>query len=312
MSFSNKLNSISQIISLGNAVNKAELNSSVLGFAKYKNDNASKKAIKSYRRYWLSMSLLWGTLILVFLIGFFMLEDYYNNLNNVPNIEYTEIVQGIYHADTDMIAYYRAGYHQFSFSKYNTNNMELKDRDTVNVYLNDNMEPFYISEFHNLAIAILIFASIVIMLLIVGIILIVTVVGKMFGDYTNWFIYCVLPHSNDPDFESKIDDFEYRKLNFKTNKLKTKAAKKLRKANRIQLFCGIMLLVVIPISISLILMKFCDEYYGWQIIIALILSGVPFVIIGVNSDYKARELRGIVAQQNYKKLLKESKKNIVK
>ena len=111
MSFSNKLNSISQIISLGNAVNKAELNSSVLGFAKYKNDNASKKAIKSYRRYWLSMSLLWGTLILVFLIGFFMLEDYYNNLNNVPNIEYTEIVQGIYHADTDMIAYYRAGYH---------------------------------------------------------------------------------------------------------------------------------------------------------------------------------------------------------
>lgn len=82
MSFSNNLNSISKIINLRNAVDKAELNSSVLSFAKYKNDNASKKAIKSYRRYWLLMSLLWGTLTLVFFIGFFMLEDYYNNLNN--------------------------------------------------------------------------------------------------------------------------------------------------------------------------------------------------------------------------------------
>ena len=46
MSFSNKLNSISQIISLGNAVNKAELNSSVLGFAKYKMIMQVKKLLK--------------------------------------------------------------------------------------------------------------------------------------------------------------------------------------------------------------------------------------------------------------------------
>lgn len=46
--------------------------------------------------------------------------------------------------------------------------------------------------------------------------------------------------------------------------------------------------------------------FAYVVIIVLIL---PFVIIAVNADYKARKLKGIIAKQNYHRIFNNGKSN---
>lgn len=111
--------------------------------------------------------------------------------------------------------------------------------------------------------------------------------------------------SDDPNFESLVEKLEYRKMNFSTKDLNTKESKDLKKANRTQIICGVAFLIEVLLFafVSTFLLENYFEHglnlFDYVIFIILIL---PFVIISVNADHKARTLKGIVAEQNYRRI----------
>lgn len=313
MSSSGNLNIVSQIIVAGQAIDNVELNNAVINFAKEKNDNASRSAIRSYHKYWQYSLLLWIVLIIMLFAGIFIINKRYEKLNNPGNIKYNEVVTGYVNNKTGMVDYIYMGFKHYPISKASwISNLNLKNKTSINIYLNTNSEPIYMSKFYNKYTALFIFIPSLIVLLIIGIISINKLSAKKFADYKNWFIYNVLPISDDPNFESLVEKLEYRKLNFSTKDLNTMESKALQKANKTQIICGIALIIEV-LLISFVSTFLLGEYFihglslfDYAIVIILTL---PFIIIGVNADHKARALRGIVAEQNYRRIYNEAKNN---
>lgn len=313
MSSSGNLNMISQIITTGQAIDNMELNNAVVNFAKAKNDSASRSAIKSYHKYWKYSLLLWIVLISVLFVGIFIINKQYEKLNNPGNIKYNEVVTGYVNNKTGMVDYIYMGFKHYPISKATwISNLNLKNKTSINIYLNNNSEPIYMSKFYNKYTALFIFIPLIIILLIIGIISINKLAAKKFADYKNWFIYNVLPISDDPNFESLVEKLEYRKMNFSTKDLNTKESKDLKKANKTQIICGVAFLIegLLFIFVNTFLLGNYFEhglnFFAHVILIILIL---PFVIIGVNADHKARTLKGIVAEQNYRRIYNEGNSN---
>lgn len=313
MSSLGNLNMLSQVLAAGNAIDNMELNNWVIDFAKSKNDKASRTAIKSYHKYWKLSLLLWTVLIFILFVGVFVINKQYKKLNDPGNLKYEEVVTGYINSKTGMVDYIYMGFEHFPISKASwISNLNLKDGAGVNVYLNKNSEPIYMSKFYNKYTALFVFIPLIIVLLIIGIILINKISVKKFADYKNWFIYTILPIADDPKFEILVENLKYQKLDFSAKNLNTKEAVDLRKANKTQVICGIALII------EVLLYSFINAYvlgnyfeqglslFDYVVIIVLIL---PFVIIGVNADYKARKLKGIVAKQNYRRIFNNGKSN---
>ena len=74
ISSSGNLNIVSQIIVAGQAIDNVELNNAVINFAKERNDNASRSAIRSYHKYWQYSLLLWIVLIIMLFAGIFIIK----------------------------------------------------------------------------------------------------------------------------------------------------------------------------------------------------------------------------------------------
>lgn len=305
------MSSFGNIIVTGNTINNMGINASVINFAKTKNDNASQAAIKSYHKYWIFSLLLWIAFVFVLFAGIIVINKHYKQLNEPNDIKYSEVVTGRIHTKEGStkegtINYYKNEFVHFPISEASwLLNTDLKDGERVNVFLDNELKPIYMTKVYNVYGALFIFVSTMIVILVLGIILISGVSAKKFTDYKKWYIYTILPIINNPKFEMSVKNLEYRKLDFSTKNLNTKESKALRKANKTQIVCGIILILLI-ILYPLINMLF-GEYFinGLDVLdyIILIIIVLPFVILGVNADRRAKSLRGIVAKQNYYRTL---------
>ncbi len=313
MSSSGNLNMFSQIITTGNTIDNMELNNAVIDFAKARNDKASKAAIRHYHKYWKLSLLLWIVLIFILFAGIFVINKQCKKLNDPGNLKYEEVITGYINSKTGMVDYIYMGFEHFPISKASwISNLDLKDGAGVNIFLNKNSEPIYMSKFYNKYTALFVFIPLIIVLLIIGIILINKISAKKFADYKNWFIYTILPIADDPNFETLVENLEYQKLDFSTNNLNTKEAVDLRKANKTQVICGIALIIEVLLYVFIntyVLGNYFAQGLSLFDYVVIIALSLPFVIIGVNADYKARELKGIVAEQNYHKILNAGKEN---
>lgn len=305
------MSSLGNVVVAHNAIKNMGLNKVVIDFAKTKNDSAGRAAVKSYRKYWILSLLLWLAFSIVLITGMFMIPKHYKQLNEPSNIKYSEVVTGHIHINAGTINYFKNEYVYFPVSEATwLLNNDLKDGDRINVFLDNEMNPVYMTKFYNEYEALFIFVPTMFVLLIACIILINCIPAKKFADYKNWFVYIVLPLTNNPKFETLVENLEYRKLDFSAKSLNTKEAKALRKANKTQIICGV-IFILLAILYPLIGVL-CGEYFkngmgllDYCIIIAIAL---PTAILAVNADHKAKSLKGIVAEQNYNKIMNVEKK----
>lgn len=298
--------SLGNIVVAHNAIKNMGLNKAVINFAKTKNDSAGQAAVKSYRKYWILSLLLWLAFSIILITGLFMIPKHYKKLNEPSNIKYSEVVTGRIHINAGTINYFKNEYVYFPVSEATwLLNNDLKDGDRINVFLDNEMKPVYMTKFYNEYEALFIFAPTMFVLLIVGIILINCIPAKKFADYRNWFVYIVLPLADNPNLETLVQNLEYRKLDFSTKDLNTKEAKALRKANKTQIICGVVF-ILLAILYPLIGML-CGEYFkngiGGLSYIILIVIILPFAILGVNAGDKAKKIKGVVAEQNYNRIM---------
>lgn len=304
------MSSFGNIVVANNAIKNMGLNAAVINFAKAKNDSAGQAAVKSYRKYWILSLLLWLTFSFVLITGLFMIPKHYKQLNEPADIKYSEVVTGHIRTKEGTINYFKNEYVYFPISEASwLLNNDLKDGERINVFLDNEMNPVYMTKAYNVYEALFIFVPTMIVLLVVGIILINCISAKKFADYRNWFVYIVLPLADNPKFETLVKNLKYRKLDFSTKNLNTKEAKALRKANKTQIICGvifILLAILSPLICMLCGENFKNGLGGLDYIIIIVII-LPFVILAVNADGKAKKLKGIVAEQNYHRIMNTEK-----
>lgn len=304
------MSSLGNIVVAHNAIKNMGLNKAVINFAKTKNDSAGQAAVKSYRKYWILSLLLWLAFSIILITGLFMIPKHYKQLNEPSNIKYSEVVTGRIHINAGTINYFKNEYVYFPVSEATwLLNNDLKDGDRINVFLDNEMNPVYMTKFYNEYEALFIFVPTMLVLLIVGIILINCIPAKKFADYRNWFVYIVLPLADNPNLETLVQNLEYRKLDFSTKDLNTKEAKALRKANKTQIICGIVfiLFAILYPLIGMLGGEYLKNGLGGLDYIIIIVIILPFVILAVNADGKAKKLKGVVAEQNYHRIMNTEK-----
>lgn len=304
------MSSLGNIVVAHNAIKNMGLNKAVINFAKTKNDSAGQAAVKSYRKYWILSLLLWLAFSIILITGLFMIPKHYKQLNEPSNIKYSEVVTGRIHINAGTINYFKNEYVYFPVSEATwLLNNDLKDGDRINVFLDNEMNPVYMTKFYNEYEALFIFVPTMLVLLIVGIILINCIPAKKFADYRNWFVYIVLPLADNPNLETLVQNLEYRKLDFSTKDLNTKEAKALRKENKTQIICGIVfiLFAILYPLIGMLGGEYLKNGLGGLDYIIIIVIILPFVILAVNADGKAKKLKGVVAEQNYHRIMNTEK-----
>ena len=304
------MSSLGNIVVAHNAIKNMGLNKAVINFAKTKNDSAGQAAVKSYRKYWILSLLLWLAFSIILITGLFMIPKHYKQLNEPSNIKYSEVVTGRIHINAGTINYFKNEYVYFPVSEATwLLNNDLKDGDRINVFLDNEMNPVYMTKFYNEYEALFIFVPTMLVLLIVGIILSNCIPAKKFADYRNWFVYIVLPLADNPNLETLVQNLEYRKLDFSTKDLNTKEAKALRKANKTQIICGIVfiLFAILYPLIGMLGGEYLKNGLGGLDYIIIIVIILPFVILAVNADGKAKKLKGVVAEQNYHRIMNTEK-----